>query len=212
MNPLSAVGRMTEFAGRRLANAYRRTGADLPFGDPLPSHACEMEGWFWRVTDAASGRVVVALFSVNRHPDGDWSTAAVALHPGDVVRAAALNEANAENSPFELTAGSTTDSTFYATVDDLRVDLDEVKVRLRCADSVGWPNALGGGGIASSVPSQPVLAPAPPRRNSKWHCCSASSVGIWTMRRFTPSGIGAPDSPTAGGGVRRMTSAMPTCR
>ena len=33
-------------------NLYRRTGADVPFGDPLPSHGTEMEGWFWRVTDA----------------------------------------------------------------------------------------------------------------------------------------------------------------
>ena len=68
-----------------LVDLYRRTGADLPFGDPLTSHGCEMEGWFWRVTDAAAGRVAVALFSINRHPDGDWSTVAVAAHPGDLV-------------------------------------------------------------------------------------------------------------------------------
>jgi tocopherol cyclase len=40
----------------RLVAAYRRTGADVPFGDPVPSHGAEMEGWFWRVTDPASGR------------------------------------------------------------------------------------------------------------------------------------------------------------
>ena len=54
----------------RLVAAYRRTGADLPFGDPLPSHGSDMEGWFWRVTDSASGRVVVALCGVNRHAAG----------------------------------------------------------------------------------------------------------------------------------------------
>ena len=36
---------------QRLTNAYRRTGADVPYGNPLPSHGTEMEGWFWRVTD-----------------------------------------------------------------------------------------------------------------------------------------------------------------
>ncbi|MGZ6909843.1 MAG: tocopherol cyclase family protein, partial [Acidimicrobiia bacterium] len=69
-------------AGSGLVAAYRRTGADVPFGDPVPSHGAEMEGWFWRVTDPASGRVVVALCGVNRHPAGDWATVAVALHPG----------------------------------------------------------------------------------------------------------------------------------
>ena len=58
---------------------YRRSGADLPFGDPLPTHGTEMEGWFWRLSDAASGRVAIALCSANRHPDGDWSTAAIAV-------------------------------------------------------------------------------------------------------------------------------------
>lgn len=52
-----------------------------------------MEGWFWRVADAASGRALVALCSINRHPDGDWSTAAVAVHPGDVVHSGALANA-----------------------------------------------------------------------------------------------------------------------
>src|SRR3954470_7476587 len=81
VNPLKTAERRAKSVGAQVARAYRRTGADVPFGNPLPSHGCAMEGWFWRVTDAAAGRVIVALFSVNRHPDGDWSTAAVALHP-----------------------------------------------------------------------------------------------------------------------------------
>ena len=67
---------------QRLVERYRLTGADVPFGDPLPSHRTEMEGWFWRVTEPSTGRAIVALCSVNRHPAGDWSTTAVALHPG----------------------------------------------------------------------------------------------------------------------------------
>ncbi len=135
-----------------LVDLYRRTGADLPFGDPLTSHGCEMEGWFWRVTDAASGRVVVALFSINRHPDGDWSTVAVAAHPGDLVRAAAFDDARAGDAPFELNAGSAGRGTFTATYDALHVELDDVVLDLRFDESYEWPKALAGGGIASSIP------------------------------------------------------------
>ena len=90
----------------RVVNGYRRTGADVPFGDPVPSHGTEMEGWFWRVTEPATGRAIVALCSVNRHLDGDWSTTAVALHPGNIVRAAALDGAVATHPPFTVAAGS----------------------------------------------------------------------------------------------------------
>jgi hypothetical protein len=135
-----------------LVHAYRWTGADLPFSDPLTSHGCEMEGWFWRMTDAASGRAVVALFSVNRHPDGDWATAAVALHPGGHVRAAALNDARADDEPFELNGGTSADENFCATYDRLRVSLDDVRLDLRFDNSFRWPMALAGGGIASAVP------------------------------------------------------------
>ncbi|MCT7661416.1 hypothetical protein N4S67_23700 [Mycobacterium sp. CPCC 205710] len=134
---------------RRLSVVYRRTGADLPFSDPLASHGTEMEGWFWRLTDAATGRVVVALFSVNRHPDGDWATVAVALHPGGRVYAAALDGARARGEPFELTAGS---GAFAATYDRLHIELDGTCVDLRFADPVTWPKALAGGGVASAIP------------------------------------------------------------
>ena len=138
--------------GRRLIDGYRRTGADVPFGDPVPSHGTEMEGWFWRVTDAASGRVVVALCGVNRHPEGDWATVAVALHPGGVVRAAALDGARADKSRFGLIAGTEPDAMFRATPGQLRVDLDDLHLDLSFADSYRWPLAFGGGGVFSAVP------------------------------------------------------------
>lgn len=31
-----------------LRDAYRASGADRPFGDPLPAHGVAMEGHFWR--------------------------------------------------------------------------------------------------------------------------------------------------------------------
>jgi tocopherol cyclase len=139
-------------AGSRLVAAYRGTGADVPFGDPLPSHGSEMEGWFWRLTDRASGRVVVALCGVNRHAAGDWATVAVALHPGGIVRAAALDRAHADQSRFELRAGTAPEASIEASPDRLRVDLDDVHLELRITEPYAWPKAFGGGGVLSAVP------------------------------------------------------------
>lgn len=136
----------------RLVAAYRRTGADVPFGDSLPSHGSEMEGWFWRVTDAASGRVVVALCGVNRHPDGDWATVAVAVHPGGIVRAAVFERALAERTHFALSAGTSPGSCLEGSADRLRVDIDDIRLDLRFTELFEWPKAFGGGGMFSAVP------------------------------------------------------------
>jgi tocopherol cyclase len=152
MNGADVLRRVAGSNGTPLVAAFRRTGADLPFGDSLPTHGAEMEGWFWRVTDEASGRVVVALCGVNRHPDGDWATVAVALHPGGVVRSAALEDAHADASRFELGAGTSPEGRIEASADRLRVDLEDVSVDLRFAESFTWPKAFGGGGVFSAVP------------------------------------------------------------
>ena len=141
-----------EAAAKRLVDAYRRTGADVPFGDPMPSHGCEMEGWFWRLTDSVSGRVVVALCSVNKNRDGDWATVAVALHPGGIVRSAALDGAETELSRFVVRAGTDPTACVDARIDRLRIDLDDLHLDLRFADPFLWPKAFGGGGIFSSIP------------------------------------------------------------
>ena len=134
-----------------LVNAYRRTGAYIPFGNPLPSHGTEMEGWFWRVSDEASGRVLIALCSVNRHPDGDWSTTAVGVHPGGVVRSAALSGARAEDAPFRVTAGDHA-GTFTVGADRVRFELGDLTLSMEFADRVLWPKAFGGGGMFSAIP------------------------------------------------------------
>lgn len=166
----SQVQTMAVSAAKQLVDVYRRTGADVPFGDPLPSHGCEMEGWFWRVTEAASGRVVVALCSVNRNPDGDWATVAVALHPGGLVRSAAFDDAETDRSRFTVRAGTDPTGSLEASADRLRIDLDDVRLDLRFDDPFVWPKAFAGGGIFSSIPfPKPVLASLPPRRKSKRH-------------------------------------------
>jgi tocopherol cyclase len=139
-------------AAKPLVHAYRRTGADVPFGDPVPSHGCETEGWFWRLTDSASGRVVVARCSVNRSRDGDWATVAVALHPGGIVRSAVLDGAETHLSRFEVDAGTGPMGHLAAGIDRLRIDLDDIHLELRFADRFAWPKALAGGGLFCAIP------------------------------------------------------------
>jgi tocopherol cyclase len=134
----------------RLDERYRRTGANLPLGDPRPSHGAEMEGYFWRVTDVARGRVLVVLCGVNRHADGDWATVAVAAHPGGFVRSAALPGAHAATDRFLVTAG---DGAFRADEHRVHVDLGEgARADLSLEQQVGWPRLLGGGGLFSVLP------------------------------------------------------------
>lgn len=134
----------------RLDAIYRRTGANMPNGDPLPSHGAQMEGYFWRVTDVASSRVVVVLCGINRHPDGDWATVAIAAEPGGFVRSAVVPQACSRRDAFLVTAG---DGAFRAKATEVHVDLgDDAVVDLSIDRVVGWPHALGGGGIFSAVP------------------------------------------------------------
>lgn len=147
---MDAVDVLT-WPARELVALYRRTGADVPLGDPLPSHGTEMEGWFWRLTDAASGRVVVALCSSNQHPDGDWSTSAIALEPGGMVRAAAIDGVEADRRDFVVRAengGNVLD----ANRSGLRLTLDDMTVDLAVDNTQPWPKVFGGGGLFSSVP------------------------------------------------------------
>ncbi len=134
-----------------LINAYRRTGADVPYGNPLPSHDTEMEGWFWRVTDEAAGRALIALCSVNRQPAGDWSTAAVGVHPGLVVRSGALDNARAIRSPFSVSAGDDSGN-FTVSTDRVRFELGDLRLNMEITDRFAWPKAFGGGGVFSAIP------------------------------------------------------------
>jgi hypothetical protein len=101
-------------------SAYRATGADPPFGDPRRAHdGVAMEGYFWRFSHAATGRVVVALCGVNRAADGHWATVALAGHPGGFLREAAVMAASADPRRLGATAGDV----FSGDPDRVRVDL-----------------------------------------------------------------------------------------
>ena len=135
-----------------LLAAYRATGADPPWGDPLPAHAgVRMEGYFWRFTDAASGRVLIALCGVNRARDGFWSTLGVAAHPTGFLRTVAHADGVADPHALGARAGTA----FDGRADRLAVDLGpDARLDVRVSDPLPWPRrSLGGSSIFQAVPA-----------------------------------------------------------
>ncbi|HEV3375849.1 MAG TPA: tocopherol cyclase family protein [Thermoleophilaceae bacterium] len=88
-----------------LLDAYRRTGADPPFGDPARAHGTPLEGYYWRIVDPEAGRVIVALCGVCRPGAESWATVAVAAHPGGFLRHAMVAPAAGEREAFGVRAG-----------------------------------------------------------------------------------------------------------
>ncbi|UNK71460.1 tocopherol cyclase family protein [Microbacterium sp. H1-D42] len=131
---------------------YRSTGADLPFQSPLPAHpGVAMEGYFWRITEPESGRVIIALNGVNQGPSGPWATLGFAAHPGGFLRVAEHPTASADKGDVGAHAGDA----FHGDVRRLRVDLGpDARLDVTISDALPWPHrALGGSSIFQSVPA-----------------------------------------------------------
>jgi hypothetical protein len=138
--------------------AYRSTGATLPYGDLLGAHGVAMEGYFWRVTDPGTGRVVIALIGVNRDADGvHWSTLGLASHPSGFLALDAHPEGFADPARLAVAAGGA----FVADDRNVRVDLGpRARLELTVTDPVPWPRRRFGG--SSGFHSVPAL-------NQYWH-------------------------------------------
>ena len=135
-----------------MLDSYRGTGADLPFGDLCRAHGVAMEGYFWRLTDAAAGRVIVALCGVSRAADGVWANVGLAGHPGGYARSADLDRAGADPHRLGVWAG---DGAFVAGEDRLRVNLGpDACLDVRIETERGWPQGkpFGGCGPAHVLP------------------------------------------------------------
>lgn len=134
--------------------AYRRTGADLPFGDPRGYHGAGFEGYFWRITHAESRTVVVVLAGVNRDADGHpWGTVGIAAHPGGLVRDAAVGFARAAPTGVDVAAADASGAELRATAHALDVRLGGDRVHLRLRAHAPWPRrAVGGAGLGHVVP------------------------------------------------------------
>jgi Tocopherol cyclase len=134
----------------RLLDAYRRSGADLPFGDPARAHGSAMEGYYWRIVDASGGLVLVLLCGVCQGPEGPWATVAFAAHPGGFVRHAVVAPAAGRRDRFGVRAVET----LLGSAEDLHARLDDdTWIDLRVRSPVLWPRPVFGGlGPAHAVP------------------------------------------------------------
>ncbi len=135
---------------RRLVDAYRAAGADLPFGDPALAHGTPMEGYYWRVVDPTTRSVIVALCGVCREPSPPWATVALAAHPGAFLRHAIVSPATADPRRFGVGAGEL----LRGSADRLSTRFgDDAWVELRLRSIVSWPRAgFGALGLAHAVP------------------------------------------------------------
>jgi tocopherol cyclase len=125
----------------RLLDAYRSTGADPPFGDPARAHGTAMEGYYWRVVDAAAGSVLVALCGVCRGVGEPWAVVALAAHPGGFTRHALVSPGGAEPGGFGAVAGDI----LRGSADGLSVRLGEdAWVELRLRSALLWPGRVFG--------------------------------------------------------------------
>ncbi|WP_206680338.1 tocopherol cyclase family protein [Flaviflexus huanghaiensis] len=137
-------------------NRYRSTGADLPFGNMLAAHrGVAMEGFFWRITEPDTGRVIIALCGVNQGPKGPWATIGLASWPNGFLRTTAIEGAWAHRSRLGVRGGSTVAPAFNGNRNRLTVDLgDDARLELRVDDRADWPHAgLGGSSIFHMVPA-----------------------------------------------------------
>jgi hypothetical protein len=135
----------------RAIAAYRRTGADPPWGDPLAPHGVAMEGWFWRITDPANGRVAIVLCGCCRGDAGEWTLVGVAAAPDGIVRSAVCPPATIGPDGRTL---SVPDGVLEADGDMLRVALaEDARLEARFHSPTPWPRrSLGGLGVGQGVP------------------------------------------------------------
>jgi hypothetical protein len=160
-----------------LLDAYRRTGADLPFGDPRRAHGVAMEGYYWRLSDPASRRCVIALCGVCRVPRGGaaaertrsraarsggageepWAVVALAGHPGGFVRWRATETAAAEPEALGAAAWDAGAPVLRGSERRIAVDLGpDARLEAVLEGRVGWPRArLGALGLAQAAPGLP---------------------------------------------------------
>jgi hypothetical protein len=145
----------------RLHDAYRRAGADLPFGDPRRAHGVAMEGYYWRLSDPASGRCVIALCGVCRDGRGTgappWAMVALAGHPGGFVRWRTTASAAADDDGLGAAAWDAAAPVLRGTERRIAVDLGpDARLEAVLEGRTGWARAaLGGLGVAQVVPGLP---------------------------------------------------------
>jgi tocopherol cyclase len=125
-----------------------------------------MEGYYWRLSDPASGRCIVALCGVCRAgaaaaaPAGagaSWATVALAAHPGGFVRWRNAPDAAAEPGALGAAAWEH-DGAPVLRGSERRIAVDlgpDARLDVTLEGRVGWPHRLGAVGLAQAVPGLP---------------------------------------------------------
>lgn len=138
-----------------LRKRYRGTGADGMFGHPTRAHhGVAMEGYFWRLTDPETGRVVIALCGANESARGSWATIGLAAWPAGFVRTAALDGALTDSAKLGVRGGTTTNA-FAGDAEGLHVALgDDARLDVTFHGLRRWPRrSFGGSSVFQLVPN-----------------------------------------------------------
>lgn len=134
---------------------FRRTGADLPFGDPCGYHGTALEGYFWRLAVPEQDAVIIVMASVNRDRAGrSWGTVGLAAHPGVPAHMVAADSATGTRRGIGVALHHAGRRLFHASDTELDIDLAPgMRLQASIRDAVPWRRrSLGGVGIAHLVP------------------------------------------------------------
>ncbi|MGP7960459.1 tocopherol cyclase family protein [Sanguibacter sp. A247] len=109
-----------------------------------------MEGYFWRLTDRSTGRVVIALCGANTGPRGPWATLGLAAWPDGDVWTAAVDGAWADPRGLGVRGGA---GHFEGSEHGLHVDLGpDARLDVEIRELVPWPRrAFGGSSIFQMI-------------------------------------------------------------
>lgn len=148
-----------------IGKRYRSTGADPLFCNPNRAHpGVAMEGYFWRITDQETGRVIIALCGANRGPRGSWATVGLAAWPNGFIRTEALDGVWTDPVGLGVRSGAASEESdresggksgaLEGKRDRLRVDLgQDSRLDLTIRDLTPWPRtSFGGSSVFQLVP------------------------------------------------------------
>jgi len=142
----------------KLLQRYRATGADPLFDNPERAHhGVAMEGYFWRITDPDTGRVVIALCGANMGPRGPWATLGLAAWPQAFLRTEAVDGAWTDATQLGVRGGyadSRDAGYFKANRHQLNVELGaDTRLNIAIHNHKPWPHqAFGGSSVFQMVP------------------------------------------------------------
>ncbi|GAA1391543.1 tocopherol cyclase family protein [Luteococcus peritonei] len=144
--------------GDHLRRRYRASGAELPGGDLVGARGVSMDGWFWRITDPGTGRVVFALAGLCTPQRGaPWGIVGMGADPATALATARLDRVHAgPGMDLDLFGEQ---GHFRASRHHLDVRIGEARLRVDLSDQVDWQGRLGGSSLFQLVP----------RLNQYWH-------------------------------------------